>query len=112
MSDFLFFHLEKHIFVSPCPTYRGAHAGLLPGLQQRVEHPVILSLRMAGVSRLTPQVCFLISTLLDFTGKIVQRIRTVRSANADKKRHELLTQIQTLAVRDIHDMLVCVILRY
>lgn len=58
-------------------TYRGSHAGLVPGLQQAVKDSVVLSLRVARVSRRTPQVGLLIAMLLDFTVKVLQRILTV-----------------------------------
>ena len=62
-------------------TYRGPHAGLAPGLNQGVKRTVIISLRVAGVPGLIPQISLLVSSLLDFTRKIVQWIWTLWSDN-------------------------------
>lgn len=56
--------------------YRGSHAGLVPGLKQAVQDPIVLPLRVAGVSRRAPQVGLLIATLLDFPVKVLQRVFT------------------------------------
>lgn len=94
--------MTKWSFKTPSLTYRRSHAGLVPGLQQAVKNSVIVSLRVAGVSWRTPQVCFLIATLLDFTAKVLQRILTVLSANTHKQSyytintviaHALITQM-------------------
>lgn len=57
-------------------TYRGAHAGLVPGLEQTVKDPIVFPLRVAGVSGRAPQIGLLITTLLDLPVKILQRIFT------------------------------------
>ena len=58
--------------------YRGARASLAPSLEQAVEGPVIVPLRVAGVPRLTPQVGLLVPPLLDLTVKVLQGVWTVR----------------------------------
>lgn len=76
-------------------TYRGSHAGLIPGLQQGVKHSVVFSPRVAGVSWLTPQVGLLIATLLDFTIEILQRVLTVW-LNKHKHPETQLSHIHTI----------------
>lgn len=79
-------------------TYRGTHAGLVPGLQQAVKDPVVISLRVTRVSWLTPEVGLLIATLLDFTVEILQWILTVWSANTHKHPEAQLLHIHKVIV--------------
>lgn len=70
------------------PTYRGSHARLVPGLQEAVQHAVVLSLRVAGVSRCAPQVGLLVSPLLDLAVEVLQRVLAVGAPVRMKKKEE------------------------
>lgn len=67
-------------------SYRGAQAGLVPGLQQCEEDSVVMSLRVTRISGLTPQVGFFFPPFLDLSVEILQRVLTVCSAHTHTHR--------------------------